>query len=68
MGRKKKTQEPSPVISWRVSPVALRQLDTLAELFGENRSQVLTRLVSEAVTRLKLTVESGRSVGSTELD
>ena len=68
MGRKKKTQEPSPVISWRVSPVALRQLDTLAELFGENRSQVLTRLVSEAVTRLKLTVESGRSLDSTERD
>lgn len=68
MGRKKKNPEPSPVISWRVSPVALRQLDTLAELYGENRSQVLTRLVSEAVTRLKLTVGSGRSVDSTERD
>lgn len=58
MGRKKKNLAPSPVISWRVSPVALRQLDALAALFGENRSQVLTRLVSDAVARLGVKVAS----------
>ncbi len=65
MPRKKtKRQEQNPVLTWRVSRQCLAELDALAKLFGENRSQVLARLICEAATRCGITVESADEVHS----
>lgn len=65
MPRKKTKREgENPVLTWRVSRQCLAELDALAKLFGENRSQVLARLICEAASRHGITVESAAAARS----
>lgn len=51
--RKANPNEPNPVLTLRIPPESMRQLDELCKLYGMNRSQVLLMLIGKEYGKIE---------------